>query len=220
MLYPEAPIPVLLSSVIKQAMTSDTVELPALAMLGVDAELPALAALQGMISPTHLRRAVELGGHSAPTNKSKSHTGTNDERQQLQSSQQEDTALVPAESATTSTKSSPSRARVSAAPTKPANLIDLGLGDIFWDASGAPIREEELRKLFGAFDPTTDEVSGKSFISRSDFMRDYRDMENFGVEWTERGLEQLFGKLAPTSAETGRLSFEEFSLLMLHRSKM
>lgn len=200
-------------------MSSDAVELPALAMLGVDAELPALAALQGMISPTHLRRAVELGGHSAPNKASR---GSSDERQQIHSSpQQEETTLVPVtESASPSSKSSPSRARGPAAPTKPANLIDLGLGDIFWDASGAPIRDEELRKLFLAFEPTIDEISGKSYISRSEFMRDYRNMETFGVEWTERGLEQLFGKLAPTSSESGRLSFEEFSLLMLHRSKM
>lgn len=76
-----------------------------------------------------------------------------------------------------------------------------------------PTDEGRLRRIFGSYD-----VDCNGFISRREFRDQYREFEwQLGIPSTERETDRLFDSF--DHARDGRLHFEEFSLLMLHRAK-
>ena len=220
-------------------------ELRGLALLGLGPEYPALTALQGMVSPEHLKRAAspdyDSPGSAAARQEDQPATNENeaiaaaaeaaappelaDELQPQKLDVTEATPKKQEEAAeptpvTTPNKHlsvSPARSRMSTvSPKRATTLFDVGAGDPFRDASGVPVRDEELRLLFQTYDR-----DGKGYISKQEFFNEYRNFETFGLEMTDREIEQLFKKYDTSGGKADdRLSYNEFALLMLHRSKL
>ena len=80
------------------------------------------------------------------------------------------------------------------------------------DASGVPVDDADLRAEFERFD-----ANGSGFIDRRQFAVAYRQMENYGLEPSDRDIEMLFSKVC---GSRNIITFDEFSLLMLRRSRM
>eukprot|EP00756_Hemistasia_phaeocysticola_P066198 Hpha_TRINITY_DN9068_c0_g1::TRINITY_DN9068_c0_g1_i1::g.141959::m.141959 len=74
---------------------------------------------------------------------------------------------------------------------------------------------DRMRALFDQFD--TDK---SGFISREEFKNIWRTWETFGVDESDRELERVFSQFDSHSGEDDRLSFQEFSMLILQRLKM
>lgn len=165
-----------------------------LALLGVD--MPALAELQAMVSPEQLQEAISHTPEKA--------TGKEKEKkpeEEIVVCQPKSTALV---------LHSPPKAS-----PKPRNMFDLNSGDPFKNTAGVPVVDEELKMLFDTYDS-----DGSGFIDREEFKNEYRSFENFGLEMTDKELDNLFDRYDFQGKKDGKLSFPEFAMLMLRRSKM
>lgn len=77
-----------------------------------------------------------------------------------------------------------------------------------------------LREIFEVFDK-----DGNGYIDRNEFRHTFQEnFDNFGAPMSDRDVERLFSKLDAGAAHgkpnDGKLSFEEFSVLILSRYSM
>lgn len=80
------------------------------------------------------------------------------------------------------------------------------------DVSGVPISEAQLWNEFVKYDK-----DGSGWLDRNEFKKIYLSMENFGLEPLPHEVDRLFSKYGGAD---NKISFEEFSILMLHRARM
>eukprot|EP00993_Chasmostoma_nieuportense_P001760 NODE_2611_length_1138_cov_18.377844_g2491_i0.p1 GENE.NODE_2611_length_1138_cov_18.377844_g2491_i0~~NODE_2611_length_1138_cov_18.377844_g2491_i0.p1 ORF type:complete len:364 (-),score=85.49 NODE_2611_length_1138_cov_18.377844_g2491_i0:17-1108(-) len=81
------------------------------------------------------------------------------------------------------------------------------------DLSGALLSEQELRREFEQYD-----VNGNGWIDKEEFKEIYASFEHFGLAAEEEGrLEGLFAQFDQLG--DGRLSYQEFAVLMLRLSR-
>jgi Ca2+-binding EF-hand superfamily protein len=88
---------------------------------------------------------------------------------------------------------------------------DDGRSPIVNDVSGVAISEKQLVREFSKYDK-----NGNGFLNRAEFKKAYLSMEHFGVVPSHAQIDALFNKYGSDD----RLSFNEFCVLMLHRSRM
>ena len=80
------------------------------------------------------------------------------------------------------------------------------------DASLTPVLDSHLKEEFKKYD-----LNGNGFLDRKEFSELYRNMENFGVQPSARSIETLFNSVCGSD---NRVSYNEFCVLMLRRSRM
>lgn len=97
-------------------------------------------------------------------------------------------------------------------PTLGANDVTPRTRPLPRDTSLTPVVDSHLREEFLKFDTTRN-----GFLDRKEFAELYRNMENFGVQPTRRAIDALF---ASVCGNDNRVSYEEFCVLMLRRSRM
>ena len=78
--------------------------------------------------------------------------------------------------------------------------------------TGVAVEEDELRDEFDRYD-----VDKNGFLSFAEFKKAYKNMETYGVPMSDAQMDKLF---APFAHADGKLSFDEFCILMLRRSRM
>jgi nucleoside diphosphate kinase len=81
------------------------------------------------------------------------------------------------------------------------------------DLSTGDLSEEKLREYFRLFDK-----DGSGSIDRNEFKAEFRRFENFGLTPTPEEIDELFDRY--DFVRDGYLSFDEFALLMCHRTQM
>ena len=79
------------------------------------------------------------------------------------------------------------------------------------DVSGVAISEHQLKREFAKYDK-----NGTGYLSRADFKKAYLSMEHYGLVPSQAQIDAMFNKYGSDE----RLSFNEFCVLMLHRSRM
>lgn len=80
------------------------------------------------------------------------------------------------------------------------------------DASGCPITDAQLRREFDKFD-----VSGNGYLDREEFKKIYLSFEHYGIDPTPNEINEVFSRY---SRGKNTISYEEFCILMLQRSRM
>ena len=80
------------------------------------------------------------------------------------------------------------------------------------DVSGVAISEEQLLVEFRKYDR-----DGRGYLDRNEFKRAYLAMENFGLEPSQQEIDRMFRKYG---GGDDKVSFNEFCVLMLTRSRM
>jgi len=78
------------------------------------------------------------------------------------------------------------------------------------DLTGLPVSDEQLRATFQEYDK-----DGNGYLSRSEFRREYAKFDALGAPLSKTTLDRLFSKF---DGGDNKISFEEFSFLMLQRS--
>jgi len=79
--------------------------------------------------------------------------------------------------------------------------------------SGAACDGESLRFIFNAYD-----ISKSGWLNRNEFKERYKQFEMYGMEVSSKDIDRLFDKYDRN--KDGRVCFEDFCMLMLHRFKM
>jgi Ca2+-binding EF-hand superfamily protein len=80
------------------------------------------------------------------------------------------------------------------------------------DVSGVAISEEQLAAEFRKYDKL-----GRGYLDRAEFKKAYLALENYGLEPSQFEIDSMFHKYGGGS---DRVTFDEFCILMLHRSRM
>eukprot|EP01059_Diplonema_ambulator_P020530 TRINITY_DN34354_c0_g1_i1.p1 TRINITY_DN34354_c0_g1~~TRINITY_DN34354_c0_g1_i1.p1 ORF type:complete len:110 (+),score=41.43 TRINITY_DN34354_c0_g1_i1:83-412(+) len=73
---------------------------------------------------------------------------------------------------------------------------------------GLPVTEAKLRELYNQFD-----TDGSGFLEKDEVKRIYKEFDNFGVEYTDREVENQIKKYA--IRDDGKVDFEEFCCIIL-----
>eukprot|EP01012_Entosiphon_sulcatum_P022805 TRINITY_DN2778_c0_g1_i1.p1 TRINITY_DN2778_c0_g1~~TRINITY_DN2778_c0_g1_i1.p1 ORF type:complete len:694 (-),score=121.13 TRINITY_DN2778_c0_g1_i1:38-2119(-) len=73
---------------------------------------------------------------------------------------------------------------------------------------GLAITEDQLRRKFNQLD-----VNGNGYLDRNEFKSMFSQLENYGVQYTQRNIDSLINKHAMWSDD--KITFEEFCILML-----
>jgi len=79
------------------------------------------------------------------------------------------------------------------------------------DVSGVAISEAQLRREFSKYDR-----NNNGFLDRTEFKKAYLSLEHYGLVPTQSEIDRLFSKYC----KNDRVSFDEFCVLMLTRSRM
>eukprot|EP00658_Telonema_sp_P-2_P011749 TRINITY_DN14501_c0_g1_i1.p1 TRINITY_DN14501_c0_g1~~TRINITY_DN14501_c0_g1_i1.p1 ORF type:complete len:117 (-),score=26.67 TRINITY_DN14501_c0_g1_i1:174-524(-) len=82
-----------------------------------------------------------------------------------------------------------------------------GLGDVY----KRQISDGQLRKEFKKYDS-----NNNGSLDRQEFKRAYMNMEHYGLEPTQSEVDRLFSRYGGGD----RVTFDEFCVIMLNRSKM
>jgi hypothetical protein len=179
-----------------------------LMLLGVGPTIPALTQLQSAVGTDHymlasnnLYTAETAEGQTTPKEQVQATDASPEPATEGKPSSLELASLLPR-------AVSP---RKSASPPKPpSNLNDMGMYSKS-NSAGLPIEDDELRLLFDSYDR---DKSG--FISKDEFKATYRSFESYGLEMSDKELDALFVKY---DNGDGKLTYNEFAILMLKRSK-
>eukprot|EP00760_Papus_ankaliazontas_P029303 PhM_4_TR4197/c0_g1_i1/m.82623 len=81
------------------------------------------------------------------------------------------------------------------------------------DVSGCAVTHDQLWELFERYD-----VDDNGFLNRAEFKKVYRTFEDYGLPPTDKEIDAVFSKYNSKGDE--QLTFEEFAIIMLQRSKM
>ena len=99
--------------------------------------------------------------------------------------------------------STPSRQRAQADDDAKSPIVN--------DVSGCAISDGQLRKEFRKFD-----ADNSGSLDRREFKRAYMNMEHYGLEPTQSEVDRIFSRYGGGD----RVTFDEFCVIMLNRSKM
>jgi Ca2+-binding EF-hand superfamily protein len=80
------------------------------------------------------------------------------------------------------------------------------------DVTGVAVTHDQLWELFNQFDKDR-----TGYLDRSEFKKVYRTFEDYGLPPTDKQIDNIFTKY---SNNDERLTFDEFAIIMLQRSKM
>eukprot|EP01065_Artemidia_motanka_P049675 TRINITY_DN829_c0_g2_i1.p1 TRINITY_DN829_c0_g2~~TRINITY_DN829_c0_g2_i1.p1 ORF type:complete len:277 (+),score=89.07 TRINITY_DN829_c0_g2_i1:59-889(+) len=192
-------------------------EFMALAMLGCDPALPWLETLQACGGPEHQKEAARFTTVGAPAqpepakpepvmNTAAVMQGPAAQalRQREEELKRREQALQDRERALATREQALTHGYRQASPMSPSKALQ--------GVSGVIIDDEDLRELFATYDR-----DGTGFVSRSEFKMEYRNFEDYGLPLTDKELDRIFSRFGGSD---DKLSFEEFSILMLMRAKI
>lgn len=122
------------------------------------------------------------------------------------------TDVAPATASATTTPTKGALVVAQAAATPQAAKVATPRSPFVNDVSGVAVSDQQLRAEFAKYDK-----HGTGKLDKEEFKRAYMQMENFGLEPLPREVDVLFDRYAGKSSF---ISFDAFSVLMLHRAKM
>lgn len=97
---------------------------------------------------------------------------------------------------------------LSVPPKRPMKTAPYSLQALENNSCFLPVTEDQLRRKFAELD-----VDGSGFLDKKEFKALYLTFPNYGVPGNDKVVDALFTKY---SGADGKLSFDEFSVLMLH----